>query len=119
MSNIHSSLSVISRLHLCKATIHKQLRSRDVVAVIGGEKRHGLRDLIGCAEPAQRNTAGNGLHAFLCRFCGMPWSRVGKARAHRVHANRSEEHTSELQSLRHLVCRLLLSKKKTQSMFLP
>src|SRR5437899_5344080 len=27
---------------------------------------------------------------------------------------RSEEHTSELQSLRHLVCRLLLEKKKTQ-----
>src|SRR5262245_26388135 len=27
---------------------------------------------------------------------------------------RSEEHTSELQSLRHLVCRLLLEKKKEQ-----
>src|SRR5262245_62875723 len=29
----------------------------------------------------------------------------------RVEATRSEEHTSELQSLRHLVCRLLLEKK--------
>src|SRR5947199_2783486 len=29
--------------------------------------------------------------------------------------NRSEEHTSELQSLRHLVCRLLLEKKNTHS----
>src|SRR5258705_5678700 len=28
------------------------------------------------------------------------------------HLERSEEHTSELQSLRHLVCRLLLEKKK-------
>src|SRR5258705_11946392 len=28
------------------------------------------------------------------------------------HTPRSEEHTSELQSLRHLVCRLLLEKKK-------
>src|SRR5258705_8048632 len=28
---------------------------------------------------------------------------------------RSEEHTSELQSLRHLVCRLLLEKKKKTS----
>src|SRR5258705_9826739 len=28
-------------------------------------------------------------------------------------SGRSEEHTSELQSLRHLVCRLLLEKKKT------
>src|SRR5262245_62757369 len=32
-------------------------------------------------------------------------------RGHILH--RSEEHTSELQSLRHLVCRLLLEKKKT------
>src|SRR5262245_65068983 len=36
--------------------------------------------------------------------------------------SRSEEHTSELQSLRHLVCRLLLEKKKdargTRSVFL-
>src|SRR5205814_7693529 len=31
--------------------------------------------------------------------------------AHRASATRSEEHTSELQSLRHLVCRLLLEKK--------
>src|SRR5437899_10178785 len=29
-------------------------------------------------------------------------------------ADRSEEHTSELQSLRHLVCRLLLEKKKEE-----
>src|SRR5687768_17972763 len=32
-----------------------------------------------------------------------------------VHAQRSEEHTSELQSRLHLVCRLLLEKKKTIS----
>src|ERR1035441_9763902 len=30
----------------------------------------------------------------------------------KLNASRSEEHTSELQSLRHLVCRLLLEKKK-------
>src|SRR5437899_8944356 len=30
-----------------------------------------------------------------------------------IFSNRSEEHTSELQSLRHLVCRLLLEKKKS------
>src|SRR5262245_64267400 len=29
-----------------------------------------------------------------------------------IDSRRSEEHTSELQSLRHLVCRLLLEKKK-------
>src|SRR5262245_63086775 len=32
-------------------------------------------------------------------------------------AERSEEHTSELQSLRHLVCRLLLEKKKKNMIY--
>src|SRR5262245_62789737 len=40
-------------------------------------------------------------------------SRVFLARrSNRASRRRSEEHTSELQSLRHLVCRLLLEKKK-------
>src|SRR5947207_13501872 len=37
-------------LHLCEAAVHKQFRSRDVAAVVGCEKHHGLRDLIGCTE---------------------------------------------------------------------
>src|SRR5262245_65019207 len=37
---------------------------------------------------------------------------LGDSQARRVQDLRSEEHTSELQSLRHLVCRLLLEKKK-------
>src|SRR5436853_6036914 len=36
----------------------------------------------------------------------------GDAGTHDRRNPRSEEHTSELQSLRHLVCRLLLEKKK-------
>src|SRR5262245_63819967 len=38
--------------------------------------------------------------------------RAGYPGEHRTTHVRSEEHTSELQSLRHLVCRLLLEKKK-------
>src|SRR2546429_4059472 len=44
--------------------------------------------------------------------------RPVRARVHRLHlpgpqpCHRSEEHTSELQSRLHLVCRLLLEKKK-------
>src|SRR5258705_7934942 len=50
--------------------------------------------------------------------CLAPPTVRTKARFMNVHrlfmkrALRSEEHTSELQSLRHLVCRLLLEKKK-------
>src|SRR2546425_7973659 len=39
-------------------------------------------------------------------------ARAGQRAAQRDGAFRSEEHTSELQSLAYLVCRLLLEKKK-------
>src|SRR5690625_7714851 len=40
-------------------------------------------------------------------------SRLPPAKARAIATPRSEEHTSELQSRGHLVCRLLLEKKKT------
>src|SRR5438552_11125652 len=43
-------------------------------------------------------------------------SRSGSARARASHGARSEEHTSELQSPDHLVCRLLLEKKKKKAL---
>src|SRR5207244_12347393 len=48
----------------------------------------------------------------------QPWDHLGGSlplRRHDLRADpRSEEHTSELQSPDHLVCRLLLEKKKNQ-----
>src|SRR5258705_1485068 len=44
---------------------------------------------------------------------GLGFAFVTHAQA-RFGCVRSEEHTSELQSLRHLVCRLLLEKKKNK-----
>src|SRR5260221_9707745 len=41
-----------------------------------------------------------------------PLGRVASASCHCYHLERSEEHTSELQSHSDLVCRLLLEKKK-------
>ena len=49
--------SGMPRLHLCEAAIHKQFCSRDVAAVVRGEKHHGLGDLIGCTESAERRPA--------------------------------------------------------------
>src|SRR5690348_17769344 len=52
------------------------------------------------------------------RRCG--WCRRCPRRGEdRVHGRRSEEHTSELQSPVHLVCRLLLEKKKTNQTIFP
>src|SRR5258705_5381013 len=42
--------------------------------------------------------------------------KAGGTKATHSGRARSEEHTSELQSLRHLVCRLLLEKKKKKKL---
>src|SRR5439155_20961566 len=47
------------------------------------------------------------------RRCRSRCDRLRGERHERRHRRRSEEHTSELQSRGHLVCRLLLEKKKT------
>src|SRR5262245_64730912 len=47
----------------------------------------------------------------LARQAGLSLRAIRDIERGRV--RRSEEHTSELQSLRHLVCRLLLEKKNT------
>src|SRR5690625_6600346 len=55
-------------------------------------------------------------------ICSASWSLFGQlwpASKALARAVRSEEHTSELQSRGHLVCRLLLEKKKTKDRQLP
>src|SRR5438045_1084003 len=48
-----------------------------------------------------------------CTRCSRPVKRAETMR------NRSEEHTSELQSLRHLVCRLLLVRRPPRPTLFP
>src|SRR5207253_3729057 len=61
------------------------------------------------------------LFPYTTLFRSSPWTTWSRAPecttarcAHRRSWRRSEEHTSELQSRGHLVCRLLLEKKKKQ-----
>src|SRR2546422_4501049 len=56
----------------------------------------------------------SGVRAARC-WKNATWTPHSYAQPHRAHVRsmtRSEEHTSELQSRLHLVCRLLLEKKK-------
>src|SRR5262245_15123085 len=60
----------------------------------------GLVSVAPVLDPSWANASG---------ALSRPTARVSSARD--LMRDRSEEHTSELQSLRHLVCRLLLEKK--------
>src|SRR5437899_7809155 len=52
----------------------------------------------------------------VCPYCAVGCGQLIYAKDGKIIdiEGRSEEHTSELQSLRHLVCRLLLEKKKNK-----
>src|SRR2546422_6975711 len=63
-----------------------------------------------CLVQAARQETGRGSHVRRDQLAdgGRTLADMGRGDSHR----RSEEHTSELQSRLHLVCRLLLEKKK-------
>src|SRR5258708_28899977 len=66
------------------------------------------RDVVGVVIAADPTSAA----AELARFVPRVLAVTEPATADHAGATRSEEHTSELQSPDHLVCRLLLEKKK-------
>src|SRR5205814_10557330 len=76
----------------------------DQTAAIDGGKMDGWQNVHGCAAPRYACVSYYRAPAIpnLARLAG----------AYGVEDRRAEEHTSELQSLRHLVFRLLLEKKK-------
>src|SRR5205814_9439367 len=73
---------------------------------ISGALRHP-RDGIRARPEFPRHLAGVAARSVPVRAAALRLDREPS-----VFPARSEEHTSELQSLRHLVCRLLLEKKK-------
>src|SRR2546425_8179401 len=90
-----------------------------LAVIVGERRRHGClphprRNRCRRSAPARRFrdrrlwTKSRGPRA---TTCGCERRHPGADRSYR---QRSEEHTSELQSLAYLVCRLLLEKKKKQ-----
>src|SRR5690625_6703593 len=61
-----------------------------------------------------KNRTGESSGRVTCRNCRRRFAPSIAALSYSSVGTRSEEHTSELQSRGHLVCRLLLEKKKKQ-----
>src|SRR5205814_4473031 len=74
------------------------------------------KDFANLANPPARHPGGTAVGNARNRPSGGKAGNreVGPGPRSSDRSPRSEEHTSELQSLRHLVCRLLLEKKKKQ-----
>src|SRR5262245_22158795 len=83
---------------------HHLFPAREVGADLLGE----LRRRVGYRLDAERGVAPADLRLAERRRDLLLQAREDFARRLRGREDRSEEHTSELQSLRHLVCRLLL-----------
>src|SRR2546429_3674845 len=76
-----------------------------------------FRSELGQLDFALRADVGGAGLAFVCgpaSAAGCFAAEAGRSRRRHTHS-RSEEHSSELQSRLHLVCRLLLEKKKTKN----
>src|SRR5258706_3862023 len=76
-------------LHLCDSAIHEQLDSRDVAAVVGGEERHGLCDLVRSTEATEWHRGGDHLRALLPCLGGgeqlVESRRIDWTGTHRIH----------------------------------
>src|SRR5690349_679 len=97
-------VELVAKMHYrgCYVALQKDLVPGGLFPVVRGHgslrERYGST-LLGRAHPG----------ACVCLATGVRQSR------HRGRPGRSEEHTSELQSRRDLVCRLLLEKKKKKT----
>src|SRR5258708_7690056 len=84
-----------------------------VKGVLTDQSRVEFEGMIRVQPKAQQTASFLSDHTLLlsneCRAESIPSLEIG---ANQVRSRRSEEHTSELQSPDHLVCRLLLEKKK-------
>src|SRR5438045_6122588 len=81
------------------------LRARDMVAIC-------IDVMRGATEQRQGTVIKTMGDEVMATFPTADAALNAAAQMQQQISTRSEEHTSELQSLRHLVCRLLLEKKK-------
>src|SRR5262245_24007205 len=107
----------------------RHVADRGYRVLIHDRRNCGVSDIVIGGDKSEYEVWADDLHALLSQHNALPAIVGGGSSGCRLSVLfaltypqdvsalllRSEEHTSELQSLRHLVCRLLLEKKKQQT----
>src|SRR3989441_3702973 len=107
-------LSRMQFLHRAIGRWRSKPRPRYALALAGGGVIGGMYEVGALAALEERlNGEGRGFDIYIgCSAGSVVASLLANGVGARELYQRSEEHTSELQSLAYLVCRLLLEKKK-------
>src|SRR5205814_8145444 len=93
----------------------KPLSLHDALPILSPDEEAGYKIVIrACRSPLIQIVGNAGENGDVVANAILENKNVNYGYDARLSTYRSEEHTSELQSLRHLVCRLLLEKKKKQ-----
>src|SRR5690348_17982181 len=104
----------LAGLHPQTLRIYEREGLLDPARSAGGTRRYSRRDIDKLAEICALTADGLNLAGIRRVLALQEETRQLQAELARLRELRSEEHTSELQSPVHLVCRLLLEKKKQQ-----
>src|SRR5205814_9867732 len=107
------SITSITPLFLYADTATSDIYTLSLHDALPIYRLHHLRRFRGGGEDGRSSADSAPSQNGFFHWSGIPIDlRHLGSRPARPRGARSEEHTSELQSLRHLVCRLLLEKKK-------
>src|SRR2546425_5562960 len=111
----------IIREHIATNTTFYRVHVQGTVNVVAAAAAAGVRRYVHMSALGAREGARSRYHQTkwaaeeAVRACALPWTIFRPSVIYGRGDGRSEEHTSELQSLAYLVCRLLLEKKKKKT----
>src|SRR5205814_9986882 len=113
-----ATLIITRRVTVVKGILASRQTGRPIVEIWRASPCRSLRVWCSPCSPgvpaSASTTRRHGSGSISARPTAWHSASTSTRESTRSARERSEEHTSELQSLRHLVCRLLLEKKKKQ-----
>src|SRR5258708_15402305 len=112
LSKARGEIAALERLPLSQATLERVFGTWNRMQILIEDTQGPVEILTNASPDAATRTAGE---SCLLKINELGTELFQNEKIYAHFQRRSEEHTSELQSPDHLVCRLLLEKKKAQT----